>query len=182
VWLADRDEDVGCADIVLERRQRLVGHRADDEIDVHPADVELAGPADVALVVAADLHVAVAADRRSSWSPPMSSTMNVSIEVFWLPPTVRVWFEPTLVARAVGDVLRLVAADLPLRVVADLSVRLFFTSMVMSFEALKNISSLPLVSSVRISFELPPPGVVAVWIELFAARLGEGVGRGIVPL
>ncbi len=53
------------------------------------------------------------------------------------------------------------------------SVVLFLTSMVMSFEALKNISSEPSVSVMRSSLLLPPPGVVAVCTALRAQSAGK---------
>ena len=50
---------------------------------------------------------------------------------------------------------------------------LLTTSTVMSFDALNIISSLPLVSSMRNSLELPPPGVVAVCIAPRALPAGR---------
>ena len=49
----------------------------------------------------------------------------------------------------------------------------------MSLEALKNISSLPAVSLIRISFDVPPPGLVAVCNELRAASPGKAYGGGV---
>src|SRR5690242_11146932 len=108
--------------------------------------------------------------------------MNVSTWIFWSPVTVIFWFDPTFALGLSVTSFFWLEPTLRFWSFPMLSVTLFFTSMVMFFEVLKNICSLPLVSPVRISLELPPPGVVAVWIELFAASFGRLYGGGMTPL
>ena len=88
--------------------------------------------------------------------------MNVSTCTVWLPPTLIFWFDPTLATTLLVTLSLWFDPTLWVSLLPMRSVVLFTTSTVMSFDALNIISSLPLVSSIRNSLELPPPGVVAV--------------------
>ena len=86
-------------------------------------------------------------------------------EVVWLAPTEAMTLLVTLTLRLPPT---LWVSLLPMD-----STVLLTTSTVMSFDALNIISSLPLVSSMRNSFELPPPGVVAVCMDPRALPAGR---------
>ena len=76
--------------------------------------------------------------------------------------TARVWLEP--IARV--------------SLLPTLSVALFPAETDASLEAFMNISSLPALSSMRISLVEPPPGVVAVWTDMRVLSLGSAYGGG----
>src|SRR5262245_3723813 len=83
-----------------------------------------------------------------------------------LPVTEREWFDP--MARV--------------SLLPTLSVALFPAETDASLDAFMNISSWPALSSIRISLLDPPPGVVAVWIDMRVLCSGSAYGGGILPL
>ena len=109
----------------------------------------------------------------SDWSPPISSRSAVPTLIVWLPLTVSVWLAPML-----ADMLSVTASvwSAPIDRVSllpTLSVALLPAETDASFEAFMNICSEPALSSIRISLVDPPPGVVAVWTELFVLCSGS---------
>jgi hypothetical protein len=116
------------------------------------------------------------------WSPPTSSTLNVATLTDWLPPTLTACDAPTVVSALFVTLIAWFAPMSTVSLFAIVSVVLFATSTVMSFEALKNTSSLPFESSIRNSLELPPPGVVAVCTDPRALPAGSAYGGGATAL
>ena len=88
----------------------------------------------------------------------MLADMLSVTESDWFAPIVRVSLLPTL------------------------SVALFPAETEASLDAFMNISSWPALSSIRISLLDPPPGVVAVWMDIRVLCLGSSYGGGVLPL